>query len=632
VKIACVGGGPAGLYFGILMRQRLPAAQVTVWERNQPDDTFGFGVVFSDATLGRLAAADPPSHRAVTDAFARWDDIELHVGGQVLRSTGHGFCGLERRTLLRILQARAAELGVDVRFGAEVARLADAGPADLFVVGDGVASGIRSQHALAFGPDVDVRPNKFVWLGTTAPLAAFTFHFVETAIGLLRVHAYPFARDRSTFIVECTEDTWRRGGFEHADEATTVLQLQRLLAAQLGGHPLLANRSIWRNFPTVRCASWGAATPDGPAVLVGDAAHTAHYSIGSGTKLAMEDVIALVDELVAGRPTTPADMLACLGRYEATRKPGVESLQAAAQASLQWFEHTERYRRLPPAQFAYSLMTRSLRVDHASMRKRDPALCRAVETEVLGGGAGRPSEQPVDVFSPPLSSRLAVEVPRALAPRCDDGVPGDRHLARYGGLAERGAALLITEPMSAEQDLAVAGIFTDEQVVGWRRVLELVRDVSAAACAAQLEVQAEAPAAHVEGVWRAEFAGFDALVLALPAGLAAEAAQLAVRATRRRWPAPRPLVVRLELQPELVAYVEPLRQLGASHAWIVGEDAAGVVLAAEAVRLEAQLPVLLSLPPGARVEPDVVDALICGARADVLVLPRAPTELGWGPT
>ena len=267
-----------------------------------------------------------------------------------------------------------------------------------------------------------MRPNKFVWLGTTAPLAAFTFHFVETAVGLFRIHAYPFAADRSTFIVECTEETWRRGGFDAADEAGTVRELQRLLAGQLGGHRLLANRSIWRNFPTVRCASWSARTPDGPAVLVGDAAHTAHFSIGSGTKLAMEDVIALVDELVAGRPSSEAEMMACLGRYETTRKPGVEALQAAAQASLEWFEHTERYRRLPAVQFAYSLMTRSLRVDHASMKKRDPELCRLVEQDVFGSdGTVRPSQLPCDSVTPPLFARLAVEVSRSQAPRCEDG-------------------------------------------------------------------------------------------------------------------------------------------------------------------------------------------------------------------
>jgi anthraniloyl-CoA monooxygenase len=361
VKIACIGGGPAGLYLGILVKRQAPEHEVVVYERNRPSDTFGFGVVFSDATLGHLAAADPETHAEITARFARWDDIEIHVRGEVLRSTGHGFCGIERVQLLQILQARAKALGVDVQYEHEIKSLSEV-RADVIVACDGVASWVRDALAAELQPRVDVRSNTFVWLGCTVPYKAFTFIFKETPHGLFRVHAYPYRADASTFIVECRE----RPSFE-----PSALE-------DIFGIKLVYNRSIWRNFPTVRCGKWHA----GNVVLMGDAAHTAHFSIGSGTKLAMEDAIALRDELLSTR-----DVSSALAAYEARRKPEVEALQAAAQASLEWFEGTERYLDMPPVQFAYSLMTRSLRVSHASMHKRDPFLARGVE-DMFGG---RPS-------------------------------------------------------------------------------------------------------------------------------------------------------------------------------------------------------------------------------------------------
>ena len=365
MRIACIGGGPAGLYLGILVKRQAPEHEVVVYERNRPTDTFGFGVVFSDATLGHLAAADPETHGQITARFARWDDIEIHMGGEVLRSTGHGFCGIERKLLLEILQTRARALGVEVRYEHEVRALSDV-RADVIVACDGVGSWVRDALAADLQPSVDVRPNSFVWLGTTKPLHAFTFIFKQTRFGLFRVHAYPFRADMSTFIVEC-----RDRNLEPAD-------LQDVFKDELGEYKLVENKSIWRHFPTVRCGKWHA----GNVVLVGDAVHTAHFSIGSGTKLAMEDAIVLRDELLA---TT--DVSAALARYEARRRPEVEALQAAAQASLEWFEGTERYLHMPPVQFAYSLMTRSLRVTHASMHKRDPHLAKGVEA-MFGGAPG----------------------------------------------------------------------------------------------------------------------------------------------------------------------------------------------------------------------------------------------------
>jgi anthraniloyl-CoA monooxygenase len=342
VKIACIGGGPAGLYLGILVKRVAPAHEVVVYERNRPTDTFGFGVVFSDATLGHLAAADPETHAQITARFARWDDIEVHIGGEVLRSTGHGFCGIERKQLLQILQARAQELGVRVEFEHEIRSLAELAGADVIVACDGVASWVRDALKSELEPNVDVRPNKFVWLGCTVPYDAFTFLFKETPFGLFRVHAYRFHEQGSTFIVECTHETWRAAKLDEGDEDATVRILEGIFAAELRGHHFIKNRSIWRNFPTVRCGKWHT----GNVVLVGDAAHTAHFSIGSGTKLAMEDSIALRDELLAN-----ADVPAALAAYERRRRPEVEALQAAAQASLEWFEGTERYMKMSPVQF-----------------------------------------------------------------------------------------------------------------------------------------------------------------------------------------------------------------------------------------------------------------------------------------
>jgi anthraniloyl-CoA monooxygenase len=402
VRIASVGGGPAGLYFALLWKRRHPDAAITVLERNRPDDTFGFGVVFSDATLATLAAADPASERAIRADVAHWDDLHVHVGGRVLRSTGHGFCGLERRALLERLRTACVELGVDVRHEAEVADVeALRASHDLVLGADGVGSGVRRTYEAAFAPSVDLRPNRFVWLGTTFPFPAFTFHFKPTADGLFRTHAYRYADGASTFIVECTDATWRRAGFVEQDEDGTIAALEAIFADELAGHRLIKNRSIWRRFPVVRCGAWR----HGNVVLLGDAAHTAHFSIGSGTKLAMEDAIALRDALVA----RPGDLPGALAAYEAARRPAVEALQRAAQASLEWFETTERHAALPPVPFTFSLMTRSLRVGHAGLAKRDPELVAEVDAWFAArqGVARRPPHQvPLAVGGARLPGRI----------------------------------------------------------------------------------------------------------------------------------------------------------------------------------------------------------------------------------
>jgi 2-polyprenyl-6-methoxyphenol hydroxylase-like FAD-dependent oxidoreductase len=488
VKIACIGGGPAGLYLGILVKRSAPEHEVVIYERNRPDDTFGFGVVFSDATLGNLAAADPESHAEITARFARWDDIEIHTGpvmergglrptreGVVLRSTGHGFCGLERKQLLQILQARARALGVRVEFEHEVRSLDAVSDADLVVGCDGVASWVRDALAAELRPDVDVRPNKFVWLGSTVPYDAFTFIFKPTPYGLFRVHAYRYHERGSTFIVECREDTWRAAGLANADEDRTVAVLEDVFAAELAGHRLIKNRSIWRNFPTVRCGRWHA----GNVVLMGDAAHTAHFSIGSGTKLAMEDAIALRDELLGVRAR--GDVPAALAAYEARRRPDVEALQAAAQASLEWFEGTERYMAMPPVQRTYSLMTRSLRVSHASVERRDPHLARGVE-RLLADAAGvsadpapAPHALPFALGDRRVSSRIVVTGPAA-----DEGSAGATLRTTpvgtwrgFGGVA-RGDARFVTPLVLS---LAIDGATQDAVLADLERAAATSIDV-----------------------------------------------------------------------------------------------------------------------------------------------------------
>src|SRR3989449_1696634 len=293
MRIVSIGGGPAGLYFAILMKRADPSHEIVVVERNRADDTFGFGVVFSDATLDNFQEADAPSHAAIIRAFAHWDDIDTHYAGHVLRSTGHGFSGMSRQTLLTILQERCAALGVTLRFSTEVDDLARYANADLVLAADGANSWARAKHADWFGPRVDWRPNRFVWLGTTFPFSAFTFYFKEDEHGLWRVHAYRYNRTHSTFIVETTEEAWLRAGLQSASEDDTVRFCEQLFERELDGHALLKNRSLWRSFPTVRNRRWYWKN----VVLVGDAAHTAHFSIGSGTKLAMEDAIALAEAL-----------------------------------------------------------------------------------------------------------------------------------------------------------------------------------------------------------------------------------------------------------------------------------------------------------------------------------------------
>jgi anthraniloyl-CoA monooxygenase len=483
VRITCVGGGPAGLYFGILIKRRFPMSRIRVLERNRPLDTFGWGVVFSDATLENLSAADEPTQREITRAFAHWDDIDVYFDGAKIVSGGHGFCGISRRRLLEILQHRATELGVELRFEQEVDDVeALRRECDLLIGADGVNSRVRGAYASAFQPELDRRRCRFVWLGTDLPLDAFTFIFERTEHGWFTVHAYRFDEELSTFIVECREETWLAHGLDSADTKQTLAFCERLFEPHLHGHRLMANSAHlrgrdWLNFTRVGNARWSHEN----VVLVGDAAHTAHFSVGSGTKLAMEDAIGLAEALGNGNLT------AALERYEESRKIEVLRLQNAARNSTEWFENVARYASLPPEQFAYSLLTRSQRIGHENLRLRDTAYVDRVE-EWFGGGIIPPMFVPFRLRDLELANRVVVSPMDMYS--AIDGTPQDFHLVHLGARALGGAGLIFTEMTCVTRDGRISpgctGMYLPEHVAAWKRIADFVHGSSKAKICLQL--------------------------------------------------------------------------------------------------------------------------------------------------
>jgi anthraniloyl-CoA monooxygenase len=493
MKVVCLGGGPAGLYFAISMKLRDPSHQVTVYERNKSGDTFGWGVVFSDQTMDNLRRNDPPSAAVIADSFAHWDDIDVHIRGRTITSSGHGFSGIGRKRLLNLLQDRARELGVELVFEAEI-EVEDLGrfdDADLIVACDGLNSKIRQHWADDFEADIDVRANKYVWLGTHKAFDAFTFAFEETEHGWVWAHAYRFDKDTSTFIIECAEDTWRALGFDEMSQEEVCRAGEKLFAKYLDGHELMTNAkhlrgSAWLNFQRVLCRNWRR----GKIILMGDAAHTAHFSIGSGTKLAFEDAIKLADVLHSGRPFEEA-----MDDYQAEREVEVLKLQSAARNSTEWFEHLDRYLDLDPLQFTYSLLTRSQRVSHENLRLRDREFLEGVERWFAGQATGRPANEALPPMFAPLKLReLELHNRVVMSPMCMysavDGTPGEFHFVHYGARAMGGAGLIFTEMTNVSADGRITpgctGMYAPEHVTAWKRIVDFVHAGGQAKIALQL--------------------------------------------------------------------------------------------------------------------------------------------------
>ena len=481
MRIACLGGGPAGLYFAVSMKLRDPSHEVVVFERNRPDDTFGWGVVLSDETLVNLAENDAKSAEAIRAHFAYWDDIAVYFKGTKTVSTGHGFCGIGRMRLLMLLQARARELGVELRFQTEIEDPTTlARQYDLVVASDGLNSRTRAAYAEHFKPNIDSRKCKFVWLGTRQKFDdAFTFIFKETKQGWVWAHAYQFDSDTATFIVECSEETWAKYGFGAMSQEESIAVCERIFGDELGGHSLMSNAkhirgSAWLSFPRVLCEHWS----HGNVVLLGDAAATAHFSIGSGTKLALESAIALADDLQS-EPT----MAGAFAKYEAERRLEVLRLQSAARNSMEWFEEIERYFHLDPVQFNYSLLTRSQRISHENLRLRDRDWLEGAEQWFQDqAGAGRNVSVRRPMFAPfrlrdmVLKNRIVVS-PMAQY-KAVDGCPTDWHLVHYGERAKGGAGLVYTEMTCVSPEGRITpgctGTYNHDHEAAWKRIVDFV--------------------------------------------------------------------------------------------------------------------------------------------------------------
>ncbi|MFI5530968.1 bifunctional salicylyl-CoA 5-hydroxylase/oxidoreductase [Kitasatospora sp. NPDC051853] len=493
MRIAIAGGGPGGLYFAALMKRLDPAHEITVWERNAPDDTFGFGVVFSDETLSGIDNADEVVHAAMESRFARWTDVDIEFDGHRFTVGGQGFAAMSRQDLLGILQRRAAELGVTVHYRTAVPDVDGLRASyDLVVAADGLNSAIRTKYADVFRPTLDRRRNKYIWLGTDLVFEAFQFFVKQTEWGTVQIHGYPYSDSGSTFIVEMHEEVWRRAGFDQADgrelppgasDEDAVERIRELFAEELGGHRVLTNNSRWLNFTTVRNERWS----DGNVVLLGDAAHTAHFSIGSGTKLAMEDALALA-ACLHEHPTVDGALTA----YQAERKPVVESTQRAAQASLEWFENIGMYAEQAPAQFAFNLLTRSRRITFENLRERDAGFAALMESEFArherAAGPAPAMFQPVTIGGLELKNRIVLS-PMDMYSSVD-GVPGDFHLVHLGSKALGGAGLVMSEMVCVSPEGRITpgcpGLWTDRQSEAWRRVTDFVHERSTGRIGLQL--------------------------------------------------------------------------------------------------------------------------------------------------
>jgi anthraniloyl-CoA monooxygenase len=476
MKIGVLGGGPAGLYFSLLMKKANPAHDVVVVERNAPDATFGWGVVFSEETLGALRDADYESYLAITESFARWDAIDVHFRNEVVRSGGHVFSGVARKKLLEVLQSRCRELEVELSFQDERPDLSRFGGFELVVGADGVNSTVRRLYEDRFRPTLDVHRSKYVWFGTDRLFDAFTFIFRETEHGLFQVHAYPFDAQTSTFIVECNQHTWERAGLEAMSEQESIAFCQDLFAPELAGHKLMSNRSQWISFVTVKCESWHCEN----VILLGDAAHTAHFTIGSGTKLAMEDAISLVNAFLKHG----TDLGKAVNEYEMERQPVIERFQEAARESATYFEDVIRYTHFEPLQFAFHLLTRSGRITHLELEKRDVAFVASVDRWYAQAAAAEPSVTAPVVPPPPALAPIRVrgidlETRVVLAPPsqdgADDGLIGDADAALVSEALRGAVGLVLVEGVAVSAHGRITpwspGLYRDDHTTAWRDLI-----------------------------------------------------------------------------------------------------------------------------------------------------------------
>ncbi len=485
MKITVIGGGPGGLYFSILTKKALPDAQIDVYERNKADDSFGFGVVFSDETLSEFLTRDPKSYDLIRSEFAYWDDLDVARDGEIVRIKGNGFCGCSRKTLLQLLQQRCTEEGVNLHFEADVSDLEQFKDSDYIIACDGLNSNIRSQFADDFGTTVVLQKNKFVWLGSTKPLDAFTYFFRTTEYGTFVAHTYQYEDGKSTWIFECAPETWQKAGFKTEDESSTIEKLKEIFAEELDSYDLISNRSHWRQFPTVTNKKWSHNN----IFLLGDAKATAHYSIGSGTKLAMESAIALSDSIVA----FGTDIKSVESNYEKLRRNRVEMIQYAAEVSLDWFENMDRHNQHDFMQFAFGVMTRAKKVTFENLKLRDSSFTDKVLTEYNCNFGNFKVATPA-AFAPFTLREMTLKNRIVLSPMgqysAENGLVYDWHLVHYGARATGGVGLIIAEMTAVSEDgritLGCAGIWSEEQKLAWKRIVDFVHKNSKSKIGIQL--------------------------------------------------------------------------------------------------------------------------------------------------
>lgn len=473
MKITVIGGGPGGLYFSILTKKAMPHCQIDIYERNKPDDSFGFGVVFSDETLGEFLKRDMQSYELIRSKFAYWDDIIIARDGESVTIAGNGFCGCSRKTLLQLLQQRCLEEGVNLHFEQNVDDLSQFADSDIILATDGIGSAIRTQYQKEFGTKIELKKNRFVWLGSTKPLDAFTYFFRNTPHGTIVAHSYQYEEGMSTWIFECSDETWQRHGFEVTNEDDTIAKIAKIFAEELDGHPLISNKSHWRQFPHVTNQNWYHNN----IVLLGDAKATAHYSIGSGTKLAMDSAIGLSDAVIAH----PNNVQAAFAQYDKTRRNTVEMIQYAAIVSLDWFENMDRHMKHSFQQFAFGCMTRSKKVTYENLRLRDSSFTDKVVAEFNTNYITNVKNQSA-AFSPFKLRNLELLNRIMMSPMgqyvAENGVINDWHFQHYTSRAVGGLGLILTEMTAVSETGRItegcAGIYTENQIVAWQRITSFV--------------------------------------------------------------------------------------------------------------------------------------------------------------